>query len=101
MRIHRRWAQAASAVALGAAVAWAALALPTAPAAQTGRGQSLPRFEGKTLGGGRAGTDLLAKRRGMVFAFASDDPDADRMAELIEKLRPQAQRANVAMLGVT
>src|SRR5262245_37904869 len=99
MRIHRRWAHAASAVAFAAAVAWAALGLPTSQAAEPE--QSLPRFEGKTLDGKRVGTELFAKRRGLLFAFAADDPDADRTAEVVAALSAQAQRSNVALLGVS
>ena len=101
MRIHRRWAHAASAVSFAAAVAWAALALPTSQAAEPARlQQSLPRFEGKTLDGKRVGTELFAKRRGLIFAFGSNDPDADRVAALIDAIRVQASHANIALLGI-
>ena len=96
MRIHRRWAQAASAVAFAAAVAWAALSSSNAAEPM----QSLPRFQGKTLDGKTAGTEMFAKRRGLVFAFGSDDPDADRTAAILETIRAQAARANIAILGV-
>jgi peroxiredoxin len=101
MRIHRRWAHAASAVVFAAAVAWAALALPTSQAAEPARvQQSLPRFEGKTPDGKRVGTDLFAKRRGLIFAFGSEDPDADRAAALLDAIRVQAAHANIALLGI-
>src|SRR5258705_4136808 len=99
MRIHRRWAQTASAVAFAAAVAWAALALPTSQAAEPVK-TSLPCFEGKTPDGKRVSTQIFAKRRGIVFAFGSDDPDADRMADVVEAIRAQAASANIALLGV-
>ena len=101
MRIHRRWAQTASAVAFAAAVAWAALALPTSQAAEPARCSRrcrASRARPRTASG--VSTEIFAKRRGLIFAFGSDDPDADRMADLVEAIRAQAARANIALLGV-
>lgn len=100
MRIHRRWAQAASAVVFAAAVAWATHA--TSQVAEPALGQpSLPRFDGKTLDGKPLGTEVFNKRRGLIFVFGSNDPDADRMAHVLEVLQAQATRANIAILGVS
>ncbi|MFI5314069.1 MAG: redoxin domain-containing protein [Myxococcota bacterium] len=85
-------------------MAWGAL-LSLAPAraadAPARSEQSLPRFEGRTLDGGHAGSDLLQNRRGVIFVFSSKDPDADRAAALLEGIRKPAERANVALLGVS
>ena len=105
MRTDRTWTHIAASAALAAlavsavAVAW----LGSAPAdAQTRGGPTaLPRFEGRTLTGSRVSTDLFAKRRGILFVFSSQDPDADRTAKILDGLRGPAQRANIALLGVT
>jgi peroxiredoxin len=72
-----------------------------AVAQETRRELALPRFEGATLDGGRASTDLLQKRRGLILVFASTDPDADRVAALLEDVREEAAGANIALLGVS
>jgi peroxiredoxin len=61
---------------------------------------SLPRFSGTTLDGLQASTDLFQKRRGLVYVFASTDPDAERMASLLDGIRAEATAANVVILGV-
>jgi peroxiredoxin len=61
---------------------------------------ALPRFEGKTLAGGQASTDLLQKRRGLIYVFASSDPDAERVAALVESVAAEAAAANVVILGI-
>jgi predicted CXXCH cytochrome family protein len=78
------------------------LILGAAPAvAQEPRRElALPRFEGAALAGGRAGTDLLQKRRALIYVFASSDPDAGRVAALLEDVRDEAAAANIAVLGV-
>jgi peroxiredoxin len=62
---------------------------------------SLPRFSGKGLDNKPAGTDLLAKRRGLILVFASNDPDADRVGDLLEQLVPQTKAANIGLLAVS
>jgi peroxiredoxin len=104
MRTDRSWTHVAASAALAAlVVSAAALAwLGTPPAeAQTRGPMALPRFEGRTLTGSRVSTDVFAKRRGILFVFASQDPDADRTAKLLDGLRAPAQRANIAILGLT
>ena len=92
----------AALAALAFALACAAGALwPGSAGAQSAARPSLPRFEGATLDGGRAGTDMIGQRRALVFVYGSKDPDADRTAQLLEGLRPAAERANVVILGVT
>jgi peroxiredoxin len=93
----------AAGAALAVALAWGALSFAPASAADAParKEQSLPRFEGPTVDGGRASTDLLQNRRAVVFVFSAGDPDADRAAALLERLRPSAERANVGLLGVT
>ena len=83
----------------------AGLSLLILGTAQTGaqeprRELALPRFEGATLDGGRAGTDLLQKRRGLIYVFAAGDPDAERVAALLEDIRVEATAANIVILGV-
>jgi len=68
--------------------------------AQTRSEPALPRFEGTTLDGKPASTDLLQKRRGLVYVFASNDPDAERVAAMLEDVRKEAAAANVAILGI-
>ncbi len=88
-------------VAATAVLALAAAAtLTAAQQAATRAEQSLPRFEGTLLGGGRAGTELFRGKRGLLFVFASQDEHADRMAGIITALMPEAQAANVQLLGI-
>jgi len=103
MRTHPSWTHVAAGAALAVALAWGALSLAPASAADAPARteQSLPRFEGPTLDGARASTDLLQKRRGLVFIFSAKDPDADRTAALLDGIRKPAERANVGILGVT
>jgi predicted CXXCH cytochrome family protein len=104
MRTDRSWTHLAAGAALAAlAVSAVALATLGSESAQAqNRGPSaLPRFEGRTLTGARVGTDLFAKRRGILFVFASQDPDADRTAKLLDGLRAPAERANITILGLT
>jgi peroxiredoxin len=104
MRTDRTWTHIAASAALAAlvvsagALAWLG---PEPAAAQTRGPILLPRFEGRTLGGGRASTDLFAKRRGILFVYGSQDADVDRTAKLLEGLVGPAQRANIALLGLT
>ena len=101
MRTDRTWTHIAAGAALAAlVVSLGALAWLGSAGAQT-RVTLLPRFEGSTLAGGRAGTDLLQKRRAVVYVFGSTDADADRTAALLESIYAPARRANVAFLGVT
>lgn len=75
---------------------------PHASAALDARAErSLPRFEGRLLNGERASTDLLRRKRAILFFFASTDPDAESLAELLERVRPDAARANVVLIGVS
>ncbi len=76
------------------------LGAPQSFAEEPRRELALPRFEGATLDGGRASTDLFRKRRGLVFVFASTDPDAVRVAALLDGIRAEAAAANVVILGV-
>ncbi len=69
-------------------------------AQETRRELALPRFEGATLSGGQASTDLFQKRRGLIFVFSSTDPDAQRVATLLEGVRAEALAVNIAILGV-
>jgi peroxiredoxin len=69
-------------------------------AQESRRELALPRFEGGTLDGGQAGTDLLQKRRGLIYVFAVTDPDAERVAALLEGVRAEASAANIVILGV-
>ena len=102
MRGKLKGTHVAAGAALAVALTWAGfLLLPAQAADAPRRQQSLPRFEGRTLDGGRASTDLVLKRRAIVFVFASSDPDAERAAALLEGLRPAAERSNVALLGIT
>ena len=71
-----------------------------AVAQETRRELALPRFEGATLSGGQASTDLLQKRRGLILVFASTDPDAERVAALLDDVRGEAAAANITVLGV-
>lgn len=110
-RIARRIArQIARRVALGLALGAGALAgsacqaesNPQAAHTHAARSErSLPRFEGKLLDGQRASTDLLRRKRGVLFFFASGDPDADLLVELIERIAPAARGANVELIGVS
>ena len=63
-------------------------------------GRTLPRFEGRLLRGGRAGTELMQSKRGVIFVFSSTDPQVERMAAIIAGLIPQARGANVQLLGI-
>ncbi len=63
-------------------------------------GRTLPRFEGRLLRGGRAGTELMQSKRGVIFVFSSTDPQVERMAAIIAGLIPQARDANVQLLGI-
>jgi peroxiredoxin len=102
MRADLHWTHVAAGAALAVALTWAAFSLSPARAADAPRSeQSLPRFEGRTVTGGRAGTDLVQKRRAIVFVFTSTDVDADRAAAMLEAIRASAEHANVALLGVT
>jgi predicted CXXCH cytochrome family protein len=104
MRTDRSWTHIAAGAALAllgvSAVALGWLATASADAQNLGP-TSLPRFEGRTLSGARVGTDVFAKRRGILFVFSSQDPDADRTAKILDGLRAEAQRSNVAILGLT
>jgi peroxiredoxin/nitrate/TMAO reductase-like tetraheme cytochrome c subunit len=104
MQLSRIWSDArrrtlARALAgLVLAVAGADLGLAQqAPRHET----ALPRFEGMTLDGKPASTDLLQKRRGLVYVFASSDPDAERVAAMLEDVQAEAAAANVAILGLS
>jgi len=96
-RTHARWRflprvlAGVSVLVLGAAQALAQ---------ETRREPALPRFEGTTLDGKQVGTDLLQKRRGLIYVFASSDPDAERVAALLDDVRAQAAAANIVILGV-
>ncbi len=92
---RRRWIACAFA-GLSLAILGAAQVLAQEPR----RELALPRFEGPTIDGGRAGTDLLQKRRGLIYVFAAGDPDADRVAALLEGVRAEAVAANVVILGL-
>ncbi|MEE9280369.1 MAG: redoxin domain-containing protein, partial [Myxococcota bacterium] len=90
--------------ALAAILAAAAtLAVPrgVAQEAPARTGRVLPRFAGTLVDGGRAGTELLQGRRGVLFVFSTEDPEVDRIAEIIARLAPEARRANVKLLGVS
>ncbi len=101
MPANLKWTHVAAGAALAVAFIWAAFSLAPAQAADAPRSeQSLPRFEGRTLDGGHAGTDLVQKRRAILLVFSSADRDAGRAAALLEGIRASAQRANVALLGI-
>ncbi|MEE8557865.1 MAG: multiheme c-type cytochrome [Myxococcota bacterium] len=70
------------------------------PPAQPKR-QALPRFEGPRLDGGNAGTSMFRGRRGIVYVFASEDRDADKVAGIVHRVEEDAAAANVAILGVS
>jgi peroxiredoxin len=93
---RRRLARWAAAVLTGLCAALGATAASPPARHET----SLPRFSGTTLDGQEASTDLFQKRRGLVYVFASTDPDADRAAALLDDVRAEAAAANVAILGV-
>ncbi len=78
----------------------AQFAVPHTHAQEARRELALPRFEGATLSGGTAGTDLFQNRRGLIYVFASTDPDGPRVAALLEGVRAQAEAVNVAILGI-
>ena len=78
---------------------WGPGAAP-AVAQETRRELALPRFEGATLDGGRVSTDLLQKRRGLIFVFGSSDPDVGRIAAILDGVHADAAAANIALLGV-
>ncbi len=61
----------------------------------------LPRFEGATLDGGKAGTDLLRGRRGLVYVFGPNDRNADAAAGIVTRVAAGARKANVVVLGVS
>jgi peroxiredoxin len=61
---------------------------------------SLPRFEGRRIDGGSAGTDLFQRRRGIVYVFASTDRDADLIAGIVKNLEAASRDSNIAVLGV-
>ncbi len=65
------------------------------------RERPLPRLEGPLLDSGRGGTDLLRDRRGLIFVFAARDQGADLFGELVGRIREEAQRANIALLGLS
>jgi peroxiredoxin len=106
MHIPRTWSDArrrtvARALAGLALAVFANLVATAELRAQTARSEpALPRFEGMTLDGKPAGTDLLQKRRGLVYVFASGDPDAERVAAMLEDVQSEATAANVAILGI-
>ena len=60
----------------------------------------LPRFEGDLLGGGRASTDLLKGKRGVVFFFASSDSAAKEIGDIVQRLQAESAGENIAFLGV-
>jgi len=103
MRVQPRFAQLAAGAAFAVVVATAALWLdpPSQAGAQGRPTQYLARFEGSTLDGKRAGSDLFQKRRGVIFLWADKDPDRDRAAKLLTGLTRDAERANVGVLGVS
>lgn len=63
--------------------------------------RSLPRFEGRLLDGERASTDLLRRKRGLLFFFASNDPDNGSLVELIGRVAEDARASNVRLIGVS
>jgi len=97
IRFTARWRLLARVIA---GLAIASLAASHAYAHETRRDLALPRFEGATLDGGRASTDMFQKRRGLIFVFGSTDPDAARVAALLEGVRAEVEAANVAILGI-
>jgi peroxiredoxin len=64
-------------------------------------GRALPRFEARTFAGKPFGSDRLRGRRALIYVFASTDRNADGIAELVQRLSPDAHRANVQVLGVS
>ena len=93
-------------LALGAGLALAlcgSLESLAADEAQRSRrpGRPLPRFEARTLAGEPFGSDRLGGRRALIYVFASTDRNADGIAELVQRLAPDARRANVQVLGVS
>ncbi len=64
-------------------------------------GRTLPRFEGPLLRGGRAGTELLQSKRGVIFAFSTTDAQVERIAAIVAGLIQEARDANVQLLGIT
>ena len=70
---------------------------PHAPRAE----RSLPRFEGQLLGGERGSTDLLRRKRAILYFFASTDDDVDMLVAVLGKLESAIQGANVILVGVS
>ncbi|MEE8558943.1 MAG: multiheme c-type cytochrome [Myxococcota bacterium] len=103
-----RWVIVWAAVLLSGGFSGAGCSDPAPPAAEasesqsheSSRGTPLPRFEGSTFDGGSAGTDLFARRRGIVYVFASTDKEADAVARILERLEKPAAASNAVILGV-
>jgi peroxiredoxin len=88
-----------------AAAAALAILLPSASVAEPESAPRptrtpLPRFEGPRLDEGTAGTDLFRGRRGLVYVFASSDPDSARIAGIVGRLQKAAEDSNAVILGV-
>ncbi len=62
---------------------------------------ALPRFDGPTLGGGSAGTDLFQGRRGLIFLFSAADENVIPAAKIIHQLESEAKDANILFLGIS
>ena len=95
-----RLAALAAGVLVLALLSWAgrwALAQDESPRV----GRTLPRFEGTLLHGGRAGTELLQSKRGVIFVFATTDRQVERQAAIMASLIPEANAANVQLLGIS
>jgi peroxiredoxin len=87
------------ALVAGSASGWAALraASPSEPARTE---QALPRFSGPLVGGGHGGSQLLDQRRALLVAFSPGNKDAERVAQMVNALAPEATEANVFVLGI-
>jgi peroxiredoxin len=95
---------AAGLVAGAAALAGVLVGLLPAGAQESERARRpppLPRFDGPTLAGGVASTDVLRGRRALVYVWSSTDANAEATAAVVARVLADARRSNVALLGVT
>jgi len=85
---------------LGGAGCQAETGRSSEPAVSARKERALPRFEGTLLDGERASTDLLRRKRAILFFFASTDSDAPALMEVLARVGDDARESNVTLIGV-